>query len=116
MRLRPLLVACLLVALAVAAGGCMGGDDDDRSVEPTATTPASVKTAVYERSLSECFGQTVEQLARAYKVEARQGPVATAVAARWVDRLNGEHDAVQSGRDGCMLGFQQRAAENAGQS
>jgi len=105
----------LLVLVALLTGGCMG-DDDDGSAEPTATTPSSVKTAVYERSLSECFGQTVEQLARAYKVEPRQAPVATAVAARWVDRLNGEQDAVQSGRDGCMLGFQQRASEKAGKS
>ena len=115
MRVRPLLVACLLVALALAAGGCMG-DDDDGTVEPTATTPASVKTMVYERSLSECYSQTVDQLARAYNVDARQGPIATAVAARWVDRLNGEHDAVQSGRDGCMLGFRQQAADKAGKS
>jgi hypothetical protein len=113
---RPLVLACLFVVLAVAAVGCMGGDDDDGSAEPTATTPQSVKTAVYERSLSECFGQTVEQLARAYRVEPRQDTVATAVAARWVDRMNGEHDAVQSGRDGCLLGFQQRAAEQAGKS
>ena len=95
MRPARQLFALPFAVLAVLAG-CGGyGDDDDESSEPTATTPESVKLAVYERSLSECGTQSVTNLARTYNVRPRQSAVATAVAVRWVDRLNGERDAVR---------------------
>jgi hypothetical protein len=108
-------VAALVVVVAVVVAGC-GGGDDAGSTEPAVTTPAALKTNVYERSLSECSTAKVTDLARTYNVSPRQKAVATAVAARWVDTLHAFEDAVQSGRDGCMLGFRMQASENVGSS
>ena len=105
-RALPVLAAALLVA------GCSG--DGDGGTEPAAPattaaaveTPDDLKNAVFERSYSDCASFTVKQLAAQHAVEPRRKLIARAVAASWVERFGAGTDAVKSGQDGCLLGFE----------
>ena len=113
-RLRP--VASLLVLVTLVAGGCSGNDGDEAAgtTETTAataetaettevtTTASEVKTAIFERSYTECGSFSLVRLASKYKVPRSPATVASAVARDWTQRFDGGEDAVQAGRDGCL--------------
>lgn len=89
------------MALACAAfvAGCGGGDDD---AEPAETTPAAVRTAIFERAFSECGSETVEELAGKHNVARNSAAVSTAVAQFWADQFGGHADAVREAKIACL--------------
>jgi hypothetical protein len=88
------------VALACAAlvAGC-GGDDDDTAAQ---TTPADVRTAIFERAFSECGSETVKELAGKHNVPRNSAAVSTAVAQFWAEQFGGHADAVQDAKLACL--------------
>jgi hypothetical protein len=89
----------LALACAALVAGCGGGDDD---AEPAETTPAAVRTAIFERAFSECGSETVEELAGKHNVARNSAAVSTAVAQFWADQFGGHADAVQEAKLACL--------------
>ena len=117
-----LVIGLVVVAIAAAAGVGVALWTTVINDEPAARTDTAVdlsevfptdpqvKTAVYERSLSECASNSLERLAAQYHVRPTSRAVATGVANSWAERFVGwpADDAVRSGRDGCLQGFRMR--------
>jgi hypothetical protein len=101
--MRRLLLLALLTFAVVTLGACGGGDDDDGPA-PLAT-PDSVRTAVWERSFSECSTTSLKRLAHKYGVDPERDQVTQAVGEAWAEQFGGFDDAVRAGRDGCRQGF-----------
>lgn len=98
-----------MLVLLVLSAGCagLGGDDDS---EPTASQPAqttseAVRTAVFERSYSECSTYPMSRLAIRYRVDAKVDAVSRAVARFWTRQFNGGKDAIPVGVRACVEGF-----------
>jgi hypothetical protein len=91
-----------VVAFACAAlvAGCGGDDGDDAA--PAQTTPADVRTAIFERAFSECGSETVEELAGKHNVSKNSAAVSTAVAEFWAQQFGGHADAVQEAKLACL--------------
>jgi hypothetical protein len=90
----------LALACAALVAGCGGDDDgDDAAAE---TTPADVKTAIFERAFSECGSETVKELAGKHNVAANSAAVSTAVAQFWAEQFGGHADAVREAKLGCL--------------
>jgi hypothetical protein len=105
---RALGVPILLVTLAFVLGGCAGlGDDDDGTPasQPAQTTSPDVRSAVYERSYSECATYPVARLASRYRVDPKVDQVSRAVARFWTRTFKGGKDAIPVGVRGCIAGF-----------
>jgi hypothetical protein len=90
----------LALACAALVAGC-GGDDDDGDAAAQ-TTPANVKTAIFERAFSECGSETVKELAGKHNVSANSAAVSTAVAQFWAQQFGGHPDAVREAKLGCL--------------
>ena len=105
--MRALRALILLLALAVLTAGCagLGGDDDPSATQPAQTTSADVRTAVYERSYSECSTYPLARLAGRYRVDPKVDPVSRAVARFWTRTFKGGQDAIAVGVEGCIAGF-----------
>ncbi len=107
--IRSSTVAALVAALAV---GCSTGDSEEDASTTTASappTPDSLKTAVFERSYSECASTDFELLVAKYKVADKTRPgVATAVGLAWIETMRAGEDALADGRSGCLQGFDER--------
>jgi len=100
---RRLLVLSAVLVTVVFAAGCGGGDSDEPAL-PAGTTADNVRTAIYERSLSECASYSLERLSGKYRVAKNWPTVATAVGRQWTKFFSGGTDAVAAGRDGCLQG------------
>ena len=108
----PRSIAFVLVLVTLLAASCSGGDDEDAAAPaetpaaattaPAGPTRSEVKTAIFERSYSDCGSFTLARLAAKYKVARNPATVASAVARDWTQRFDGGEDAVQAGRDGCL--------------
>lgn len=73
---------------------------------PAGPTPPNVKTAIFERSFSECASYSAARLAAKYKVASTsREQVSLAVGIAWTKFLNGGRDAVEDGTAGCVQGF-----------
>jgi hypothetical protein len=90
----------LALACAALVAGCGGDDDGDDAAAQT--TPADVKTAIFERAFSECGSETVKELAGKHNVAANSAAVSTAVAQFWADHFGGHADAVREAKLGCL--------------
>ena len=101
--MRVLLFLSAVLATAVLAAGCGGGDSDEPAL-PAGTTADNIRTAVYERSLSECASYSLDRLSGKYRVAKQWPAVATAVGRQWTKFFSGGSDAVAVGRDGCLQG------------
>jgi hypothetical protein len=89
----------LALACAALVAGCGGGDDE---AEPAETTPADVRTAIFERAFSECGSETIEELAGKHNVARNSAAVSTAVAEFWAGQFGGHADAVREAKLGCL--------------
>ena len=89
----------LALACAALVAGCGGGDDE---AEPAETTPADVRTAIFERAFSECGSETIEELAGKHNVARNSAAVSTAVAEFWAERFGGYEDAIREAKLGCL--------------
>ncbi len=106
--IRSSTFAALVAAFAV---GCSTGDSEEASTTTASAppTPDSVKTAVFERSYSECASTDFELLVAKYKVADKTRPgVATAVGLAWIETMQAGEDALDDGRSGCLQGFDER--------
>jgi hypothetical protein len=88
------------MALACAAfvAGC-GGDDESEEAQ---TTPADVRTAVFERAFSECGSETLKELAGKHNVASNTAAVSTAVGQFWAQQFGGHEDAAREGKLACL--------------
>jgi len=103
---RRLLLLALLVVAVAALGACGGGGDEPEDDGPAPlATPESIRTAIWERSFSECASTSLKRLALKYGVEPKRDEVTLAVGEAWSDRFSGADDAVRAGRDGCRQGL-----------
>lgn len=106
-----IVLLALFLALVPAVAGC-GGSDDETSPGGTAATgsqvetPEEIRNVVWERSYSECASYDLQRLSRKYHVAPREDDIADAVSASWTERFKGGDDALRTGRDGCLKGFE----------
>lgn len=115
MFLRLGILVAIVVAVAVIGYSSTNSSSEDpvdaapaTTTEPVDTLPTSetVKIAIFERAYSECASTKLGLLAAKYKVAVKTKPsVAFAVGQAWTRYFEGNPDAVDSGRDGCLQGF-----------
>ena len=111
--LRPFALVVVVTALLVS--GCADDGDDEAAGTTAATTttaadtsetgistPSEVKTAVFERSYSECGSFSRARLAAKYRVPRNATTIANAVARAWTEQFRAGDDAIPAGRDGCL--------------
>jgi hypothetical protein len=107
--LAVLAVAVLAIGGYSVAGSGDGGDDATADTSGAARTPDALRTAVWERSYSECSSYDLQRIAAKYRGDPEEGAVATAVGRSWTEQLGAFDDAVASGRDGCVQAFRQKS-------
>ena len=101
-------LAPVLLATAALAVGCGGNDGPDEAAAPPETTPAEVKSTIYEHTLSECSSHSAELLAGKYHTKTNRQAIALAAGRSWAKVVGATgDDAVRAGRDGCLAGFDQ---------
>jgi hypothetical protein len=96
----------LLVAAATTAAPETAADPYPLAA---GTTSEEIQLVVYERAYSECASTDLDLLAAKYKAadDSKQG-VATVVGRAWASYFSAGQDAVQDGRDACLLGQRHR--------
>lgn len=101
----------LLLAIVVLGAGCAeSGDDDEPTAsasQPAQTTSEAVRTAVFERSYSECSTYPMIRLAARYNVPRNVDAVSKAVGRFWARQFKGGPDVIPVGVKACIDGFNQ---------
>ena len=106
--MRAARLLTVLVAVGLLAAGCGGGGSDESSQPAQPQTPDSIRTAVYERSFSECSTYSVARLAGKYGVDRNKRAVTIAVGHGWSKFFKAGPDAARAGREGCTQALQSK--------